>query len=135
MKWYSHADVDLIEDVRDHTVKVMEINPRITGSIKIAFKAGVDFATMQVQHALNKKIKNCNNYKIGIVMRYMPLDILWFLYSPKRFNSKPSWFQFFGKNLCYQEGSHGDFLPAIAGFIEGLGKYLNPKFRKKKTSF
>lgn len=135
IKWNSHADVDLIEDVRDNTVKVMEINPRITGSIKIAFEAGVDFATMQVQHALNNRIPKFNDYKIGIFMRYLPLDILWFLYSPERFKSKPSWFHFFGANLCYQEGSRDDFLPAIAGFIEGLGKYLNPTFRRKKTSF
>lgn len=133
--WYSHADVDLIEDVRDNTVKVMEINPRITGSIKIAFEAGVDFATIQVQHALNNNITKFNDYKIGVFMRYMPLDILWFLHSSERFKSKPSWFHFFGKNLCYQEGSRDDFLPAIAGFIEGLGKYLNPTFRRKKTNF
>jgi len=132
MNWESHADVDLIEDPRDGRVKVMEINPRITGSIKIAFEAGVDFADLLVRHALGRELPTFDHYRVGIYLRYMPLDILWFLHSPDRWRARPSWFRFLGPDLCYQEGSWEDPMPAVAGFLSGLAKYLNPKFREGK---
>jgi predicted ATP-grasp superfamily ATP-dependent carboligase len=132
MNWESQADADLIEDPRDGQIKLMEINPRITGSIKIAFEAGVDFADLLVRHALGRPLPTFDRYRVGLQMRYMPLDILWFLYSPDRWRARPSWFRFFGKDLCYQEGSLDDPLPAAAGFLSGFLKYLNPQFRKEK---
>ena len=44
--WRGYGDVDLIEDPRDGVAKVMEINPRITASVKVCFAAGVDFAAV-----------------------------------------------------------------------------------------
>lgn len=132
MNWSSHADVDLIEDPRDGKAKVMEINPRITGSIKIAFEAGVDYADLLVRYAMEEELTVYNGYRIGVQMRYMPLDILWFLYSPDRWRAKPSWFKLWGEDLCYQEGSLDDPLPAVAIFVDGLMRFLNPRTRKDK---
>jgi len=134
MGWEGHADVDLIEDLRDGKVKVMEINPRITGSIKIAFEAGVDFADLAVRYALGKDLPVYENYRLGVQMRYMPLDVLWFLHSPDRLKARPSWFKFWGSDLCYQEGSLEDPLPILAAYLSGIKKYLDPDFRKSKLS-
>ena len=132
MDWTGHADVDLIDDPRDGKAKVMEINPRITGSIKIAFEAGVDFADLSVRHALGQPLPTYRGYRVGVAMRYMPLDILWFVHSPDRWKARPSWFKFWGTDLCYQEGSADDPLPIVAGFLAGLRKYLSPRFRRGK---
>lgn len=132
MDWASYADVDLIEDPRDGRPKVIEINPRVTGSIKIAFEAGVDFADLLVRYALGDEPPTYERYRIGLQMRYMPLDILWLLYSPSRWRARPSWFKFWGRDLCYQEGSWDDPLPAVAGFVCGVRKFLQPEFRRGK---
>jgi predicted ATP-grasp superfamily ATP-dependent carboligase len=132
INWSGHADVDLIEDPRDGKAKVMEINPRITGSIKIAFEAGVDFAELLVRYAMEEELPVYNGYRVGVQMRYMPLDILWFLYSHNRWRAKPNWFKFWGKDLCYQEGSLDDPLPTLAILLDGLMRFLNPKVRKGK---
>ena len=132
MGWSGHADVDLISDPRDGKAKVMEINGRITGSIKIAFEAGVDFADLAVRHALGQPLPTYRGYRLGVYMRYMPLDILWFLHSPDRWRARPSWFKFWGPDMCYQEGALDDPAPIVAGFLSGLGKYLNPSFRRGK---
>ncbi len=130
--WESHADIDLIEDPRDGSVKVMEINPRVTGSIKIAFEAGVDFADLLVRHALGEPLPACGGYRVGVQMRYMPLDVLWFLSSPGRLRAEPSFFRFVGRDLCYQEGSLDDPLPALAAWASGAEKWLDPAFRRRK---
>jgi predicted ATP-grasp superfamily ATP-dependent carboligase len=134
MGWQSYADIDLIEDTRDGNAKVMEINPRVTGSIKIAFEAGVDFADLLVRYALGHDLPVYESYRLGVQMRYMPLDVLWFLYSPDRLKSNPSWFRFWGSDLCYQEGSLEDPLPILAAYLSGIKKYLDPSFRKSKLS-
>lgn len=132
MNWTSYADVDLIQDPRDGIAKVMEINPRVTGSVKIAFVAGVDFADLLVRFALNEPLPNYESYRVGIFMRYMPLDILWFIYSPDRFRAKPSWFKFWGGNLCEQVLTLDDPVPFIGLFLGGLAKLMSPKVRAAK---
>ena len=134
--WIGFADFDFIEDNRDNKYKLMEINPRVPASIRSCFESGVDFSEMIVQEALGEKV---TSYKprYGIILRYMSLEILWFLFSSNknRFNTKPSWFKFIGRNICYEDGSFDDPLPMFAGFALGIKKYLNPTFRKSKLSF
>jgi predicted ATP-grasp superfamily ATP-dependent carboligase len=120
--WRGYADVDLIQDPRDGVAKVMEINPRITGSVKIAFAAGVDFADMVVRHALGEDVRPALEYKVGQYLRYFFKDILWFWDAPDRWRAKPNWFAFFSRNCTDQVLSLRDPLPgtvcAIQSFCE-----------------
>jgi ABC-type dipeptide/oligopeptide/nickel transport system ATPase component len=92
--WRGYGDVDLIEDPRDGVAKVMEINPRITASVKVCFAAGVDFARQIIEHALGLPVTAYPHYRAGIQLRYMHTDLLWFIQSPDRFRTRPSWFKF-----------------------------------------
>jgi len=132
LNWEGFADFDLIEVQRDKIIKIMEINPRFPACVKSSFTSGVDFAEMYVDFCLNKNIK-LYSYKPGKYLRYFGLEILWFVKSEKRFNTNPSWFKFFGKNIYYQDGSLSDPLPFIIGTFGNLKKLLNPKFRKSKA--
>lgn len=132
LNWEGFADFDLIEDPRDKVVKVMEINPRFPACIKASFTSGVDFAEMYVDYCLNNKIKEYH-YTPGNYLRYFGLELLWFIKSENRFNTKPSWFKFFGRKVFYQEGSIKDPMPFIMGTIGNVAKLLNPGFRKSKA--
>ncbi len=132
MGWEGYADLDLIQDPRDGIAKVMEVNPRVTGSVKIAFEAGVDFADLITRFYAGEPLKPYLEYRVGVFMRYIPLDILWFLYSPDRFRAKPSWFRFFGKDLCYQVLSLRDPGPFLSLGLGGLQKLLSPQVRRDK---
>ena len=92
--WKGYADIDLIQDPRDNIAKVMEINPRITGSVKICYKSGVNFSEQILQDYLGKEVTPYLEYKKGQYLRYLHTDILWFLKSKDRFKCKPSWFNF-----------------------------------------
>jgi predicted ATP-grasp superfamily ATP-dependent carboligase len=123
MEWKGYADVDLIQDPRDGIAKVMEINPRITGSVKIAFDAGVDFAKMIADDSFGIQV-NPVDYKIGQGLRLFHKDLLWFIKSPNRFRTKPSWFNFLGGNSSDQIISISDPLPSIFFTFEGLFKLI-----------
>ena len=74
------------------------------------------------------------HYKTGMQVRWLGLDVMWFVFSNKRFTFKPTWFKFFGKNVSYQDGSWNDPLPMFAGMLAGVVKYMNPNFRKSKLN-
>lgn len=132
LKWEGFADFDLIEDPRDHIVKIMEINPRIPACIKASSSSGVDFAENIVQGSLKWPITKYR-YIPGKYLQYLGLDILWFIKSRKRFKTDPPWIKtFFNSRHVLQDGSFDDFLPFIYGTIGGLLKQLNHGFREQK---
>lgn len=134
IKWTGVANVDFILDPRDQTPKVIEINPRIGATVKIAYTAGFDFSKLFLQLADNQPIYEKNNYKEGIVMRNFMLDVLWFLFSSFELKKKthPSFFQFFNRNTSYQSLRWDDPFPFIGSFLGNFLKYSNMKTIKTK---
>ncbi|MDD4436539.1 MAG: ATP-grasp domain-containing protein [Tissierellia bacterium] len=92
INWRGPADIDLIQDPRDNTAKIMEINPRVSGSVKICFVSGVDQARQMLELVYGQEVTKHISYTIGQRLRCSQTDVLWFLKSPNRFKSKPSWF-------------------------------------------
>lgn len=134
IKWVGSADVDLILDPRDNIAKILEINPRVTAGIKIGFEAGIDYAGLQLRLALGKEIPIIKNYKLGIVLRNLCLDILWYIYSNGRARKKtqPSFWKFFGRNIKYQTMRIDDPFP-ILGFVgSNIIKYRSSEIRAAK---
>ena len=121
IKWRGAADIDLIQDPRDGKAKIMEINPRVSGSVKIAFIAGVNQALQMKEMAEEKNVTKYEHYKIGCRLRCLQTDFLWFINSPKRFSAKPSWFSW--KNTKEQIFSWYDPIPWFAFSISGLINY------------
>lgn len=128
IKWIGSADVDLILDPRDNVPKILEINPRVTAGIKIGFDAGIDYADLQLRLALGQEIPEIKEYKLGIVLRNLCLDILWYKHSSKenRKETKPPFWQFFGKNIKYQTLRVDDPLPFLGFVFSNVIKYRRP---------
>ncbi len=125
--WHGYADIDLIEDTRDGQIKIMEINPRITGSVKICFEAGVNFSKLIVQDFLKVDVEP--QFKVKhTYLRYIHTDVLWFLKSPKRWSCKPSWFSF--KNTTDQIFSWTDLWVFFAFTLQGFTKLKNDKKKR-----
>jgi len=128
--WKGYGDVDLIEDPRDGVAKVMEINPRITASVKVCIKSGVDFARQIVEYETGREVTDYNEYEKGICLRYMHTDLLWFIESPNRFKSKPSWFSW--RRTCDQIWSIKDPLPWFTYTLQGFAKFGTEKKKRKR---
>ena len=132
MHWYSYADLDLITDPRDGLVKIMEINPRITGSVKICFEAGVDFSDMLVKLATGDEIPAIPAYKTGIFLRHPGIDLLWFLKSADRFKTKPSWFRLVDETVKYEVLSLSDPGPTLAYALANFRDLFSTEARRYK---
>lgn len=131
IKWTGFADFDVLEDKNSGELKIIEINPRVPSSFQAAFASGVDFGKVFINDNFDSFIPQFE-YKTGKQVRWMGLDVMWFIFSNDRFRFKPSWFKFFGRDISYHDGSLLDPLPMITGIIAGVIKYLNPGYRKAK---
>lgn len=130
--WVGFADFDLIENPDTGELLIMELNPRIPACVRSAFKSGMDYATMIADMTLGKSLREYT-YSPGKKLRHLGFDVLWFLKSPNRFRTKPSWFSFFGKNQFYQDWIMGDFGAFFWGSWGNFKKQMNPEFRKAKA--
>ena len=130
--WVGFADFDLIENPETGELLIMEINPRIPACVRSTFKSGVDYATMIADMTLGKPLQQYK-YTSGKRLRHLGFDVLWFLKSPNRFRTEPSWFHFFGKDLYYQDWIMGDFSAFFWGTWGNFKKQMNPEFRKAKS--
>lgn len=54
---------------------LMEINPRLSASVEIAVRSGVDFPYLLYQWARGDRINDVNGYRVGTWMRYLGGDI------------------------------------------------------------
>lgn len=121
LKWKGAADIDLIQDPRDGKAKIMEINPRVSGSVKIVLNSGVNIAEQIVQLALGMKVSDYRHYKKDVCLRCIHTDLLWFIKSPNRFKTKPSWFSW--RRTSDQVWMMTDPLPFFAFSLQALVKY------------
>ena len=127
--WRGAADIDLIQDERDGQAKIMEINPRVSGSVKIVFESGVNQAKQMLELVYGHEVTKYEIYKVGERLRCSQTDLLWFLKSKNRFKSKPSWFNpFHTKDHTFY---WSDPLPWFAFTLQGIKKY---KKEMKKRS-
>lgn len=113
-----YIGVDLMDDPRDGIPKVIEVNPRILACAKIAFDGGVDFAEFILQDSFEAKVEERLDYDFGRRVRMSQTDILWFLKSPDRWRTNPSWFSI--RKTKDQTFYWDDPLPWFAFGIKGF---------------
>jgi predicted ATP-grasp superfamily ATP-dependent carboligase len=125
IRWTGAADVDLLLDPRDGQLKVLEINPRVPVSIKIAFDAATDYADLHIRLALQQEVPERLEYQAGRVLRNLCLDLAWYVCSgpAARAATEPPFWDFFGANTSYQTFCRDDFLPLLGFVLSNLRKY------------
>lgn len=125
LNWRGYASLDLIRDSRDGLAKIMEINPRLNGTAKICFASGINLCKLILQDAFNDEVDEMLNYSDGIRLRYFHMDVLWFLRSPLRFKTCPSWFDF--SNTVDEIIDVKDIRPAIVYSFVSIKKLFADK--------
>ena len=111
--WVGYCDVDLMEDPRDGSIRIIEINARISANVKICFLAGADIAKQIHQMSVNAPVTTYIDYLEDCRLRCIHTDLLWFIKSKNRMHAEPSWFSF--RNTTDQIFSIDD-MGAFIGF-------------------
>ena len=93
MNWKGYASVCFIESDEDHIPKVMEINGRISASIKMSVLCGAHVVRQLMEMAYNMPVTEYSrDYREDMRLRHFQADMMWFVKSPTRFKCKPCWF-------------------------------------------
>lgn len=102
LEWVGMADFDVLQQLETKEYKIIEINPRVPASLRAAYVSGVNFPEIILADAVKQPIP-IQNYSSGKTLRYMGLDLMWFMKSSRRISAFPSWFNFIGNNVYYQD--------------------------------
>lgn len=130
--WVGFADFDCIGNPDTGELLIMEINPRLPACIGAVINAGVDWGQIIVDDYLGRPQKQYH-FEEGVALRHLGFDLLWFMKSPNRWKTKPSWFLFFGRKVTYQDFHFWDQKPFWVGTYHNIKKLFNPEFKKAKS--
>ncbi|MCX7704073.1 MAG: ATP-grasp domain-containing protein, partial [Planctomycetota bacterium] len=134
MKWDSLAMVEFRRDARTKSLHLMEINPRIWGSIALAITAGIDFPALALDAAMGYEIKQ-PMWNEGVMCHWMFGEILHFLKKGRPFSAfREAFLTFLGKNSD-DIFDWNDFAPFLVSVISILlapfsMKSFNDVFRR-----
>ena len=93
MNWRGFANVGFMIDENTGEPRLLEINGRIPAGVKLSLMCGINVARQLVELAYDEEVTQYPiNTKFGLMARHFQADIGWFIKSPDRFRSKPSWF-------------------------------------------
>ena len=134
LRWEGFCDFDFVDDPRDDTAKLVEINPRFPESLRMGTSLGLDFPMMMYRLASGEEVEPISGYPLNHFLRFLPGDLLWLLRADKKQLKQtwPSWFQFGGKEMTYQLSSWKDPAPAIGYLLENLAMMFGSGFWKER---
>lgn len=131
INWNGYANIDLVWDIANNCAKILEINGRTGATIKQDFLSGINISQLILENELGLEVEDMSKYEDGAQMTCFLPDLLWFIKSPDRFNTTPSWFNRFGvKDSIF---SIDDPLPSIGFIIQSVVSYRE-SMRKRRRS-
>jgi len=130
LDWKGFANVAFMVDKETGEPRLLEINGRIPQSVKMAFMCGCNVAEQMLEMAYDEDvIRYPENDKYGLYIRHFDTDLAWFLKSPNRFTTKPSWFTW--KNTQEILFSKDDKKPFWSHLLLKVFRYKETMKRKK----
>lgn len=106
--------VEFRRDPRDRLIKLIEINPRLWGSLALAVECGVNFPAIAYRAATGAPPEPPPEYAAGVRMRFLlPGDVLHFARHPRRMQMEPPWWDSTRQARWWDEWEAGDAGPAI----------------------
>jgi predicted ATP-grasp superfamily ATP-dependent carboligase len=127
-----YSEVEFRRDAQGRPL-LMEINPRLSASVEIAVRAGVDFPLLLYRWAAGEPLRAVNGYRVGVRMRWLGGDIRWLratLMTQGRPDSPPAteavgaFARDFLRRAAYDYVAADDLLPAFAAAGSSSRRWL-----------
>jgi predicted ATP-grasp superfamily ATP-dependent carboligase len=71
-----YSEVEFRRDAQGHA-RLMEINPRLSASVEVAVRSGVDFPRLVYAWASGATVPRVDGYRTGVRMRWLGGDLRW----------------------------------------------------------
>jgi predicted ATP-grasp superfamily ATP-dependent carboligase len=139
-----YSEVEFRRDT-DGSPFLMEVNPRLSASVELAVRAGVDFPMLLHAWATERPLPTAHEYREGVRMRWLGGDIQWLRQTLER-RGRPDVlpagraFRVFARDCfvpyAYDYVTWNDLLPALSATIKFLvlpsrRRYLAMRRRKE----
>lgn len=118
--WYGVAMVEFRVDERTGEPKLMEINPRLWGSLALSVYAGVDFPYMLYQLASGDSPEPTLEYRTGVRARNLFTDAVQVAARPDTLRAVREYLTPSSKPCCHDVVSLRDPLPTLGHGLHGL---------------
>ncbi|MBR4913596.1 MAG: ATP-grasp domain-containing protein [Bacteroidales bacterium] len=129
LDWQGFAAACFMIDRKTGEPKLLEINGRIPASVSLAYMLGYNISQQFLELIYDEEVTAYpENDKFGVYLRHFDTDLAWFLKSPDRFRTKPSWFSW--KNTQEVLFEKDDKRPFFSNFFQRTFKYK--QLMKKK---
>lgn len=120
--WQGFANVAFMIDKETGEPRLMEINGRIPASVMVSFMLGFNVSKQFMEMIYDEEVTQYpENTQFGKYIRHFDTDVAWFLKSPNRFRTKPSWFSW--KNTKEVLFTWDDPKPFFVQFYQKLCSY------------
>lgn len=134
MELEGYSEIEFRRDARG-VARLMEVNPRLSASVEVAVRSGVDFPLLLYQWASGVKLAPRRGYRTGVRMRWFGGDLRW-LAKTRIYRGEPDAVPFdaaisqFGRDFFRR--AHYDYvdfrdprptLAAVGGFCMTLYKH------------
>ncbi len=118
INWVGPAEVEYMVDPRDNIPKLMEINPRLSATIRLSCFVGVDFPYLIVKNAMGESTDTIRNMKFDYYCQwFIPGDLMNLLFNKDRFQQQYGYVFNKPKRLCHMTYDSTDIKPYFANLI------------------
>lgn len=115
INWEGPVNLTFVEDARDGVPKLIEVNPRLAGTVESAMASGIDLPFLLAKAALGEPAEQTVDYPAGKVFRWVLFgELFYWLFSRRKLKALRELLNF--KN-CRCEVSPGDLKPHLVHFL------------------
>lgn len=125
INWHGPCQVEVKKDMRDGKYKLIEINPKLWGTLDLSIKAGINFAVKTLEIAINGDTREQYKYTVGLKYKFIfPLEI-YTIYQDKgnRLKRIKKLLEIFDKNT-FTEFDINDLKPNIYNILSTFNTVL-----------
>ena len=132
--WYGPANIEFKIDQRDNTPKLMEVNPRLWGSLQLAVSSGINFPYLLYQLSMDGDVKPHFEYKTGVKFHWFVYGgFMHFIKNPASIKKLGIYaYNFLGMNSCHATWSLTDPLPFIVLPLTLLDYHTSDEMKKNR---
>jgi predicted ATP-grasp superfamily ATP-dependent carboligase len=140
-----YAEVEFRRDATGRAL-LMEVNPRLSASVELAVRAGIDFPMLVYRWIIGEHLEPFGSYRTGVRMRWLGGDLEWLAETLRarehpdamsRSSAAATFLRDFARPSAYDFADRHDVVPGVVAagttvprLMRGIGRQLTHRMRR-----